>query len=105
MKQAEREDDRRYMLHTLYMNAASFITTAAELNAVVDEVFDNKDIFTNDSVRGENIWNLGEPETVQELLDDLDAKGRKTPNSTGSSPSLGEQRLDRIAEELTGGKL
>lgn len=126
-KQAEREDDRRDMLHTLYMNARSFITTPAQLAAEVDRVFDDKDQFTNDSVRGENIWNLGIPETVQELLKNLGEGGRKTSDQSGKSvqdilkrldnserntsdesdrsSSLGEKRLNRIAEELTGGKM
>lgn len=94
------------MMHSLYMNASSFITTPAQLEAVVDRVFDDTDQFTTDTAKGENIWNLGYPETVQNLLNNMKGSdGGKVVNRVERSALLTRERMDRIAEELTGGKL
>lgn len=107
-KAAEKREDRRNMLHTLYMNARSFITTPAELNKLVDKVFDDdNEQFKNSSNDGENIWNLGFPETVEVLLShqNTDSPDAKVVNRTEGYGPITKKRLNRIGEELTGGKM
>lgn len=105
-KQAAKQEDRRNMLHTLYMNARDFITTQAELDKLVDTVFDDQEQFTSAYSAGENIWNLGNPETVQMLMGIQNGEGGRTAvdRSEGYGP-VTRKRLNRIAEELTGGKM
>ena len=103
---AAKQEERRSMLHTLYMNARDFITTEAELEKLVEEVFDDQEQFSSPYTAGENIWNLGQPETVQELLG---LRERGTPKTAidrnEGYGSVTRKRINRIAEELTGGKM
>ena len=104
--EAMRVEHRRAALHNLYVNAGSFITTASQLNATIDKAFDDNSQFTNDSTPGLNIWNLGFPETVQQLLGkDEGRQGTKAMDSAEGNAGVSRERLRRIAEELTGGKL
>ena len=101
------EEERRNMLHTLYVNAGQFITTGAQLDQVVDRVFDDEMQFMNDQSKGVNIWNLGEPETVAELLGER-GRGvdrRKAVDNVGGMKGLMEERMRRVGEALTGGKM
>lgn len=62
----------------------------------VDKAFDDTSQFDSEKTAGLNIWNLGVPESVQQRL---------------ASPSNDEQkamlrdRMKRMAEALTGGKI
>lgn len=101
-----RQENRRNALHTLYVNAGDFITTGAHLDATIDKVFDDSDQFENDSKKGLNIWNLGYPETVQQLLAKANhVPGRKAVESAEGTAGVTRERMRRIAEELTGGKM
>lgn len=106
-KEVARREERRNMLHTLYMNARSFIVTPEALDKAIDEAFNDTEKFKSNFARGENIWNLGFPENVQLLL-----HHQKNDVSQGSGSAqqstygpVTKRRLDRIAEELTGGKM
>ena len=69
-------------------------------------MFDDNSQFTNDSTPGLNIWNLGFPETVQQLLGKEEGhQGRKAMDSAEGNAGVSRERMRRIAEELTGGKL
>lgn len=104
--EAMRQENRRNALHTLYVNAGDFITTGAHLDATIDKVFDDLDQFENDSRKGLNIWNLGYPETVQQLLAKANhVPGRKALDSAEGTAGVTRERMRRIAEELTGGKM
>ncbi|KAK4692858.1 hypothetical protein P7C71_g4425, partial [Lecanoromycetidae sp. Uapishka_2] len=104
--EAMRQENRRNALHTLYVNAGDFITTGAQLDATIDKVFDDLDQFKNDATPGLNIWNLGYPETVQQLLAKANhVPGRKAVDSAEGSAGVTRERMKRIAEELTGGKM
>ncbi|KAL8851129.1 MAG: hypothetical protein Q9221_003932 [Calogaya cf. arnoldii] len=103
MKKAE----RRNALHTLYMNARGFIVTEDQLNDAIEKAFDpHSEQFSNESVRGLNIWNLGYPETVKELLQKANKgeDGRAVERRSGFS-GVTDERMRRIGEELTGGKM
>ena len=101
------EEERRTKLHSLYINAGSFITTGKQLDATVDRVFDNQDQFTTDQRPGLNVWNLGVPETVSELLGkaNKDPRSQKAMDSAEGNAKITRERMRRISEELTGGKM
>lgn len=104
--QAQREEDRRSMLHTLYINARDFIVDPQVLDKEIDRVFDDPDSFTNDTVRGMNVWALGLPQTVEQMLSAASRKsGGKAVDRDTDFGILEKKRIDRIAEELTGGKI
>ncbi|KAL3421367.1 hypothetical protein PVAG01_07812 [Phlyctema vagabunda] len=104
VKELARETARKNALHTLYMHARHFITTEEELGAKINEIFvPNPWQAISDS---DNIWEAqGPPPTVQEMLSTVN-KSQKTAVEfhKGDAVSSGE-RIQRIAEELTGGKM
>lgn len=103
---AMREETRRNALHTLYVNAGDFITTVKQLDGVIDRAFDDNSQFRGDSSEGVNIWNLGRPETVQELLRKANKSGRQTAlDSAEGNEIITRERMKKIGEELTGGKM
>ena len=102
-----REEVRRNALHTLYVNAGDFITTGKQLDGVIDQAFDDNSQFRNDTREGVNIWNLGYPETVQDLLRKFNKTGK---NQTAVESAVGyeiitRERMRKISDELTGGKM
>ena len=105
--EAMRQEVRKDQLHTLYVNSGNFITTGEQLNTVIDRVFDDPNQFTNDQEPGLNIWNLGYPETISELLSKVnkDPRSQKAIESAEGNTTITRQRMRRIAEELTGGKI
>lgn len=105
-QEAAKQEDRRNALHTLYMNAGKFIITEEHLNRVVDQVFDDHKQFANDSRNGLNIWNTGYPETVQEMLSQANREsgGNAIDRHQGYGP-VTKERMKRVGEELTGGKM
>ena len=98
---ADREE-RRNALHSLYMNARSFIVTESALNSKVDEVFDDEWF---KSYPGRSIWDKEEfPDTVQTMLHVANRNGSKAVQNAGYA-YITRERVQRIAEELTGGKM
>lgn len=98
--------ERREMLHKLYIYAGSFITTGKQLDRVVERAFDDLSQFSNDSMAGSNIWNTGEPQTTRDLLGIRtrgDTRGRRALDDVGRKKVLGEERMRVVGEELTGG--
>lgn len=99
-KREKRLDD----LHTLYMNARSFIVTPEQLDKHVDDVF-GKDVavgFGSEQTLGSSIWATGKPVTVQEMLQKRMNTGSRTTTATISAA---DARLHQLAETLTGGKM
>ncbi|KAL8778043.1 MAG: hypothetical protein Q9213_007592 [Squamulea squamosa] len=104
---AMKKTERRNALHTLYMNAREFIVTEEKLNEAVEKAFDPySEQFNNESRRGLNVWNLGYPETVKEHLERANKgeEGRAVERLSGFS-GVTDERMRRIGEELTGGKM
>ncbi|KAB8298859.1 hypothetical protein EYC80_001019 [Monilinia laxa] len=103
-KEAEREEQRKNALHTMYMNARSFITTEEQLNAKIDEIFTEP--FDRKASHKRNIWEvLEKPPTVQDMLSDVN-NAHKTAVGKYSHPAvITGARMQQIAEELTGGKM
>ena len=110
-KEAKRREERRNALHALYMNGRAFITTEEQLVAKIDEVFQNPSPqWMSAASHGTSIWSLGRPKTVENMLSD--SSNPRTANSDkrsrahgGKRYSLDQERMKRIAEELSGGKI
>lgn len=103
-REAEKVEERRSSLHTLYMNARDFIVTEADLNAKVDEVFDDEWFKVNE---GFSIWDKeGYPDGVRDMLNAVNKTDSRSAVQHHSGHSqITRERLQRIAEELTGGKM
>ncbi|KAJ5142807.1 uncharacterized protein N7515_001594 [Penicillium bovifimosum] len=99
-KQAEKEAERRDYLQSLYMNARNFITTEEQLAAEIDRVFPEgeNEAWRNDHQPGENIWNLGNPPTINGLLN-------RTRSNESARWDIGQERVKKLAEVITGGKI
>jgi len=108
----EKAEERREALHTLYINARSFITTDEQLGAEIEKAFpkDNNPEFATDTKLGDNIWNVGSPATIADLLDAGASRVRKDFSKAGLTETdhkfaIDQERMKRIAEELSGGKM
>ncbi|MCJ1482955.1 hypothetical protein MMC06_003121 [Schaereria dolodes] len=102
-KEAEKREERRIALHSLYMNARDFIVTEAGFNKKVDEVFDDE-FFSE----GHSVWDMytdHAPETIQDLLNEANKSSKTAIRHNEGYGELTRQRVQKIAEELTGGKM
>lgn len=104
------QEERQDALHTLYVNAQKFITTEGQLNETVNRLFPDgeNEAFSDGSKPGHSLWNKGLQPTVQGLVNRQ--KRSTNPKSAqraawGETQTLHEERLTRIAEELSGGKI
>ena len=102
-KRAERLDN----LHTLYMRARNFIVTPQQLEAAVDEAFGTPEqpVQWNDA-RTPSMWSYGQPDRVQDMINQAN-NTRQRSALEGADPyiSVNQERVTRIAEALTGGKM
>lgn len=100
VKRVKKAAERRDSLHTLYMNARDFITTEEQLATELDKVFPEgeNEAWANDQRYGENIWNLGVPPTLESMVN-------AAKKSEASKWDISQERMKRIAEVLTGGKM
>ncbi|KAJ9602534.1 hypothetical protein H2200_013077 [Cladophialophora chaetospira] len=99
---AAKHEDRLDKLHTLYMNARNFITTKEQLTAAIDKAFE----------KNTSIWDTGMPETVLEMIqrgqDKNAVHGRGGVTLAGDlaeRAAKDQERMKKIAERLSGGKL
>lgn len=101
---AERAEERRDKLHTLYMNARNFITTEEQLNKHIEMEFDEK--FFGEFESAASMWATSPPDSIKTMIE---------RTRGGHSVRLGEEaserfnrdqeRMKRIAEKLSGGKM
>lgn len=101
-RQAEKQEDRLEKLHTLYMNARTFITTKDQLAAAIDSTFTST----------RSIWRTGLPDTVEEMLKrgrdrtaDSGRGGMMLASDVNERALRDQERMQQIAEKLSGGKL
>ena len=106
-KKSLTKEDKRDLLHTLYVNAGDFSTTEAQLEEKIKQAFDDMDQFKTDVKDGMNIWNLGVPETTRELVTRFGrrAESNKAVDAADANEQVTKERVKRIAELLTGGKI
>ena len=108
---ALRANARMEHLHTLYMNARTFIVNTQQLDAAVDEAFGTNEKPVRWSEYGGNgasVWDQGRPRGVADRLGQAQGSGgaaREAVKTKGDPLDLNRQRLRRIAEELTGGAM
>jgi hypothetical protein len=103
---ASREEARRDALHTLYMSARKFITTEEQLNQVIEKQFIERPFRTANSMAlARSIWATGSPETVGEKLQKTRGGDVKAFSSKDRTSAVHADRMKRIAEALTGGKM
>jgi len=105
LKRAERLDH----VHTLWLNARSFIVTPTQLDAAIDEAFGTpeapKDFGGNGESMGPSVWVNGKPDSVQDMLDRANKQGKGSAMGGLRTDELNAERIRRIAEALTGGKM
>jgi len=101
-RQAAKREERRDKLHTLYMHARQFITTNEQLAHAIDVEFEKQ-----------SIWKLGLPSSLHQMI-----SGKTPPEGKfdiGQASGLvaqssrrfktDQERMQRIAEKLSGGKM
>ncbi|KAF2837000.1 hypothetical protein M501DRAFT_996143 [Patellaria atrata CBS 101060] len=102
-------DEQKDALHTLYMQARNFITTEAQLDEAVERVFGTPEkpaMFEGEAVT--SVWDVKsgtKPPSVQDLLNQENARNATAMFSGAGFSDPARQRLKKIAEELTGGKI
>ncbi|TVY80364.1 hypothetical protein LSUE1_G007868 [Lachnellula suecica] len=102
-KEAMREEARKNALHTLYMHARSFITTEEQLDEEIEAIFVPKPFKGSNS---DNIWEAsGSPPTVQDMLTVVNHNQKVAAQYHQGPAPLTGKRMQKIAEELTGGKM
>ncbi|EXJ79135.1 hypothetical protein A1O3_08636 [Capronia epimyces CBS 606.96] len=99
---AAKHEDRLDKLHTLYMNARSFITTKDQLAAALDATFTTT----------RSIWRTGKPDTVEEMIRrgrdrtaDQGRGGLMLASDVNERALRDQERMQKIAEKLSGGKI
>lgn len=102
-KEWAKMEERRNNLHTLYMNARDFIVTEEQLNAKIDAVFDDP-FFEN--LQDPSIWaKEGVPEQMKDIRAQLSGARSGVMNLSENYSIVTRNRLQEIAEELTGGRM
>ena len=102
--QSAKQEARLDKLHTLYMHARSFITNKEQLQAAIDTEFAKTgSIWT---------WARGPPSTLGEMRASSNPGSSRMDagTATGTVPdnmplSRDQERMKRIAEKLSGGKM
>lgn len=109
-----RRETRMAALHDLYMNAREFIVTPEQLDVALDKAFGTPErpatfgapMYAGDQTAGRSIWAMGKPERVSDML----ARAKSLKPTTAAESGVGQsainnERIRRIAETLTGGKM
>jgi len=100
-KGLERAEARKNALHTLYMHARDFITTEEQLEAEIEAIFKPHPFLGSD-----NVWEAyGAPHTIQDQLTTVSGTQKKALTFHRSPAHQTGERMKRISEELTGGKM
>ena len=108
--------DRLDHLHTLYLNAKTFIVTPQQLDRAVDEAFGTPEqpvTFSQytfgeaDKHASQSVWAQGRPERVQDMLNRASRQGggRTALEGAGGFAGVNQERVRRIGEVLTGAKM
>lgn len=111
-------------LHTLYMSARDFITTETQMRDLLKSQFEDPNRFTNDVDKGDSMWQFGPPSSIRDMIGDAAGKPRKAQISGEMLSSLkassrlasgiqaerehvgqDQERMKKIAEKLSGGKI
>ena len=98
-----KQEERRVALHELYVNAQTFIVDEAGLEKKIAEAFEASDDAENEE---SSVWDeQGVPETVRWMLEQKRFTADKVADDRASPVEVSKERLQRMAEELTGGRI
>jgi len=99
---AAKQEDRLDKLHTLYMNARTFITSKEQLADAIESTFTST----------RSIWRTGRPDTVEEMIKrgrdrtaDQGRGGMMLASDVNERALRDQERMQKIAEKLSGGKI
>jgi hypothetical protein len=96
-------------LHTLYMNARKFITTEEQLMDKIREEFDDKTFGDSARSASRSVWDsLSVPDGVNVMVDRSTvgrAENKKTLTSMPEAWARDQERMKKLAEGLSGGKM
>ncbi|KAF4552988.1 Hypothetical protein D9617_8g050010 [Elsinoe fawcettii] len=103
----QQREARQDALHTLYMNARKFIVDEAGLNKAIDEAFGTEAYPKRFKGDNAGMWGHGAPPKMQDIIANLGGVGRgQTEGGIGDSKNeVLKERLKRMAEVVTGGKM
>lgn len=109
-QQTQKAESRRDALHTLYMNARTFITDEKQLAAELEQAFDYPETEWKSLVdEGGNIWNRDVPATIATLLDERSSDRASVRSNVHRESTqryrTDQERMKRLAEVLSGGKM
>jgi hypothetical protein len=105
-KEVQRQEARKDALHTLYMHARNFITTEEQLDVEVEKLFVERPFQRHTGGTTDNIWDAyGNPPSVTEMLSEVNKTERNAVDFHRGPARITGERMKRIAEELTGGKM
>lgn len=105
---ARKAADTQDALHTLFMRARNFIVTESQLDKAIDEAFGtDKDPTHFGAKRAPSVWGNGPPPGLRDMLERAGQAGGGTRSSehNDSRERLMQERLQKVAESLTGGKM
>ncbi|KAF2140963.1 uncharacterized protein K452DRAFT_351663 [Aplosporella prunicola CBS 121167] len=109
VREAVKALHRKDQLHTLYMHARSFIVTEEQFDKTLEEVFGTEEKPASFSRyaehQGRSIWARDRPMNTAEMLDESQGRGRAALSRTEGFVHTTRDRIQKIAEELTGGKI
>jgi len=122
--EAEKHAAKMDALHTLYMNARKFVTTEKQLDELIKKQFDSDPNiqpshadFETTRGRGTSMWNFGPPDSVKDMVNEATNKSRnetmanamgriiKDTVATSAKFKKDQERMKKIAEKLSGGKM
>ncbi|KAI9688954.1 MAG: hypothetical protein M1822_000691 [Bathelium mastoideum] len=107
-----RVEERQDALHTLYMNARTFITNERQLDEQIEKEFGTKEkprVFGHgtNGRSGTSYWDEGSPPTTADMLRNVteNENSMRLYADLGKKVNIAQERIRRMAEELTGGKM
>lgn len=102
-KAAETQD----ALHTLFMRARDFIVTNEQLDKEIESAFGTSDAPVKWGENSPSVWANGPPSSLQSKLEATGqmSGGDLREADVRARARLSQQRLKKVAETLTGGKM
>jgi hypothetical protein len=104
---SDKLDAQHDALHTLYMNARSFIVSEEQLLDKIKEEFDEKNFGGHSSDPAKSYWEgLGPPDGIAQMVNrSTMGRGRQSVPEKEDAWRRDQERMRRLAESLSGGKM
>ncbi len=103
-KLAQKSEARQDALAQLYMASSDFIVDEAELEARVNDIFDNPKFVMTTMDKNESQWGYGAPISISNLRRMMEDSNLGDSRDSKQA-TLTTTRQKQLAEELTGGKM